>query len=296
MDAGWSRMVLELPDADPVAAEVCSAQAFDAGAAGVEERETPGGAMALVVYAETARVATVARALADAAPPGAVLGAMQALDPVDWSRAWRRGLGPVEVSPRLVVRPPFAEARLRPGQAEVLIDPGRAFGTGTHASTRLALAWIDALCAAGRPGAALLDAGTGSGVLALAALRLGVSRAVGFDLDPLAAPEARRNARANGLDARLDLFTGPAAAVAGARFERVVANLLRTEMLPIARELAGAVAPGGALLLSGLLESERAAVETAFAAHGLQARGARATEEGGERWVGLMLTRDGPAV
>jgi ribosomal protein L11 methyltransferase len=210
---------------------------------------------------------------------------------VEWAVAWKRVLVPVEISPRLVVAPSFATPAPLPGQRWLRIEPGQAFGTGAHHSTRLALEAID--LAVGRaPPRWVLDVGTGSGVLALAALSLGAQRALGFDLDPLAAPAARRAANENGLADRAHWFTGPIAALRPARFELVVANLLRRELLPIADEIAARVAAGAGLVLAGLLEADAPAVLRAFAPHGLQEVSRRVRrDDDDEAWLGLVLRR-----
>ena len=129
-----------------------------------------------------------------------------------------RGLGPIVISDRLVVRPPFSAWTCLPGQREIVIDPGQAFGTGTHASTHLCLEWIDALLAeSDGPArfARMLDVGTGSGVLALAAVARGVREAVGFDLDPVAIEAAEDAARRNGLEAAVRFVCVPIEAIDG---------------------------------------------------------------------------------
>src|SRR5262249_18285588 len=125
---------------------------------------------------------------------------------VDWSTAWRSGLEAIEISPRLMVRPPFAKAELQSGQACVVIEPGQAFGTGGHSSSRLALELLDALERERVEGARVLDVGCGSGVLALAALALGARSAVGFDRDLLAVRAARANAHENRSSAQFRVF------------------------------------------------------------------------------------------
>lgn len=259
--------------------ELALADAFEAGAAGAEEVD----ALTWQLYASDTAAPAVARALAGHAR-GVRVATPLAVPDVDWSERWKQGLEVVVVSARLRVRPSFVAAPLPPGQAEVVVDPGQAFGTGGHASTRLALEWIDALLPGLPAGARVLDAGCGTGVLALAALRLGAARAVAFDLDPLATEAARRNAAGSGLD----LFLGPIEALAATRFELVVANLLRTEMLPLLPQLAAHSA--GALVLSGLLAEEAPAVVEACAGLGLRHEAERErADASGERWTALLL-------
>jgi ribosomal protein L11 methyltransferase len=220
---------------------------------------------------------------------------------VDWTQAWARGLRAIEVSERLIVRPSSVAWELGPHQLEVVIDPGIVFGTGTHASTRLALEWICELESGTDefrafdgfgPGVRVLDVGTGTGLLALAALRLGAGLAVGFDLDPLAPPEALHWARHNSLAEDFHLFTGPIEALAGPPFELALVNMFRTEMLPIAPALSERVASGGLLILSGLLVSERDGVERAMQPLGFETRGAREhLDDTGDHWLSLLLER-----
>jgi ribosomal protein L11 methyltransferase len=282
---------LELRAEGAALAERAAAEAYAAGALGLEEREE-GASILLLVYAREEAAPELARALAQV--PGLAVGPAQALPDRDWSEAWKAGLEAVDVSPRLRVRPSFVTLPPAPGQAELVIDPGQAFGTGGHASTRLALEWVDALAPAlaSAPGARVLDVGCGTGVLALAALRLGAPRAVAFDVDPLAAAAARANARSNGLAARLEVFTGPLGALADVRFELVLANLLRSELLPLAADLAARTAPRGQLVLSGLLEAERDAVVASFAPRGLHPRGERSRgDAAGDVWLALLMAR-----
>jgi len=274
-------------------AERIAAEAFAAGAAGLEEREEE-GAIRLLVYAPASTAQRVSAALN---LPGAERLTIERVEPVDWSQAWKRELGPIEISPLLRVRPSFTPARLRTGQREVLIDPGQAFGTGAHESTRLALEWVATLAPDLGPCARLLDVGTGSGVLALAALRVSPARAVALDLDPLAAEAARDNAAVNGLSKRLACFTGPLSALREVEcFELVVANLLGRELRPLFAALATRVAAGGRLVLSGLLEAECEALQARGEEAGLERVGERRCEDdSGVTWASLCMLRSAPS-
>lgn len=271
---------------DTERAERLLAEAVEAGALGAEEREEAGG-ISLILYAPRARVDAVAAACRAL---GAEVGAATDLAAVDWSEAWKAELHAVEISPRLRVRPPFDDTPLRVGQRELVIEPGQAFGTGGHESTRLALAWLDAL-GPELAGARVLDAGVGSGVLGLAALAGGARLAVGFDLDPLAAPAARANAARNALTEGLALFTGPVGGLApSARFEGVVANLLRRELEPLLPALASRLQAGGWFVISGLLAEELPRVETGAARCGLHREGLRGERDAsGVEWVAALL-------
>jgi ribosomal protein L11 methyltransferase len=196
------------------------------------------------------------------------------------------------VSPHLAIRPSFASRPSVAGQRVLVLDPGQAFGTGAHASTRLVL---DLLCGpllSALPGARVLDAGVGSGVLALSALLLGATRAIGFDLDRLAAPDARGHACCNNLEERLHVFTGPIEALGPGRFDLVLANLLRRELEPMLPLLCARVAAGGSLILSGLLEADLPALRPQLARLSFTAsEESRLRDDAGDTWVALSARR-----
>lgn len=265
-------------------AERAVAEAWEAGAAGIEERNDG----SLIAWAPATCAEAVRAALVTVLGPDAV-GGLEPEPAADWPETWKQGLRPLVVSERLVVRPPFAPHALAPGQREVVIEPRQAFGTGAHATTALALEALDEALAE-RPGARVLDVGCGSGVLALAALALGAGRAVACDLDPIAARETRENAARNAL-APLAAFAGSLDALAPLRFELVAANLIRRELEPLLEGLVARTAAGGALVLSGLLAGERALIEASLAAQGARVCAVRAREDaGGDAWVALTAT------
>jgi len=174
----------------------------------------------------------------------------------DWLSAWKRDLSPVEAGPFLVLAPWH---KPRPGLIPIFIEPGMAFGTGHHETTRLALR---ALGRCVRKGMRVLDLGTGSGILAIAAAKLG-ARALGVDIDPAVLPLARENARRNGVEVEF-LEGSLEASEARAPFDLIVANLfaeLHQALLPGYR---AQLAPGGGLLLTGILHSKGAGVEEAL--------------------------------
>jgi ribosomal protein L11 methyltransferase len=270
---------------------VC-ARCWEKGAAGIEERGEA-EMIELLVYApppSLEAVLAVARAEVSRAGVGEVADP-ETVDPEDWSQTWKEGIQAVEISPRLVVRPSFDPIELAPRQLELVIDPKQAFGTGGHVSTLLALEWIDALADEFQPGTRVLDIGTGTGVLALAALRLGAGEAVGFDIDRIAAREAAEWAEINGLASRFRVYAGGLEALGVGSFDLVVANLLRSEMLPLVPGMLSALARGAWLVVSGLLEVERGPVLEAFAEHGVGLEDARAGLDSGgqDRWVSLLL-------
>ena len=201
----------------------------------------------------------------------------------DWSEAWKAFHRPVRVG-RLLVQPSWEDAAARPGDLVITVDPGRAFGTGSHETTRLCLAALDRLV---RPGGAVLDVGTGSGVLALAAARLGASRVDALDTDPAAVEAASANAERNGLSDRIDAREGSLGASwpwelgPRAGYDLVVMNIALATVLELLPDAAAALRPGGALAASGFLAEAAPEVEAAARAAGLRAEAAEFDGEWG---------------
>jgi ribosomal protein L11 methyltransferase len=275
---------------DAEQAERLAAEAYAAGAAGLEERESE-NEITLILYAPTAAAQAVCDAIAKAAPEARIDPPTEVPE-TNWSEQWKAGLTAMIISPRLLIRPSFVSAALVPGQTEIVIDPGQAFGTGGHPSTHLALDWIDEIAPTLKPGARILDVGTGTGILALAAAKLGPADLFAFDTDPLATAAARDNARSNGLGERLRLFTGGLDAIGAVPFDLVVANLLRTEMLPLFGGIAARVRAGGFAVFSGLLETECESVGEALRAVGLRESGVRSrADANGDPWSALLTIR-----
>jgi ribosomal protein L11 methyltransferase len=254
-------------ETDAAAAEDRAAELFDLGASGVEVRDGEGTPMPGVALPPPGRALVVAwfadRAAAESAAR-AHGGALAEVADEDWGEGWKKDFRPLDVG-RVRVRPSWIEGPPPPGLVEVVLDPGMAFGTGSHPTTSLCLAALSDLLAA-RPGASVLDVGTGSGLLAIAARKLGAGRVAANDNDPVAVEVARENAALNG--AALELTGAPIEAIAGT-FDVVVANILANVLVALAPALAAKVAPRGVLLLSGLLGPQEDEVRSAHVAAGL---------------------------
>ncbi len=208
--------------------------------------------------------------------PLILLAALEAFDPgldwagaafrkvedQDWERAWMDQYVPLRFGARTWIVPwnhELPEGADAPDAAVVRLDPGLAFGSGTHPTTALCLRWLDALAAEGAlQGRTVLDFGCGSGILALAALKLGATQAVGVDNDPQAILATADNAARNGVGDRLAVHLPkdePAAT-----YPVVVANILATALDTLADTLAARVAPGGRITLSGILDGQQDAL------------------------------------
>jgi ribosomal protein L11 methyltransferase len=214
----------------------------------------------------------------------------------DWATAWRRHVGVLRIGRRIVIRPTWRRHRRQPGDVVIAMDPGMAFGTGLHPTTRLCLAgierWADeGLLARGgaRDGRArLLDVGCGSGVLAIAAGLLGAGELVGVDTDPIAVEATLANARRNRVARRLRAWRGSLPSGA-APFDLVAANLIASLLVTLSADLAAELRPGGRLLASGIFADREADVGTALEAAGLAVGGREAEGD----WVALEAVRRG---
>jgi ribosomal protein L11 methyltransferase len=264
----------------PVAeAELAADALWAAGTAAVAERPAagPAGGPGEVV---------LAAAPAGGGDPGALLAAVARRWPavvvaVDLGAAfdgWRDHARAIAVGDRLVVRPLWVPPGPGVGRIDVVVDPGRAFGSGAHASTRLALAAVDRLVAGGET---VLDVGCGSGVVALAALALGAATATGVDIDPAALAATAANAERNGLAARLTVGRH-----IGGRHDLVLANLLLTDHRTVAPAAAAALAPGGTLVATGILVAQVPALAAVYGERGLAPAGEPAVLEG---WAEVSL-------
>jgi ribosomal protein L11 methyltransferase len=178
-----------------------------------------------------------------------------------WERAWLEHFRPMRFGRRLWICPTGFEPP-EPSAVNVVLDPGLAFGTGTHPTTALCLEWLDGLDLAGKT---LTDVGCGSGILAIAALKLGAASAHGIDIDPQALTASADNARKNAVEDRLSL--GYPADEPQPPADVVVANILAGPLVELADDILRRLKPGGHLALSGLLADQAATVQAAYADH-----------------------------
>ncbi|MDQ2941629.1 MAG: 50S ribosomal protein L11 methyltransferase [Chloroflexota bacterium] len=213
------------------------------------------------------------------------LGGLQvtAVEESDWMEAWKVGYTPQRIG-RIVVLPSWLDEPVSPAEVSLRLDPGMAFGTGLHPTTRGCLRLIQELRPTPR---AILDVGSGSGILALAALKLGAERAVCFDTDAAAVDATRANAASNGLGDRIDARRGSLPEEPDERFPLVVANLVASLLVELALRLAAHAMPGATLVVSGIINHRAGEVIEALAAAGLSLL-ARIDED---EWVSLHLER-----
>jgi ribosomal protein L11 methyltransferase len=182
----------------------------------------------------------------------------------DWANAWKEHFHPLKIG-RVVVRPSWRDWNAAPDEVVVTLDPGMAFGTGLHPTTRLTLA---ALQDRVRPGMKVLDLGTGSGLLAIAAALLGAT-VTALDISEVAVDVARRNVAANSVADRVQVGLGSIDTVTDERYDLVLANIIASVLIELAHALAAALEPRGALLASGIIQERADTLRRAFAAAGL---------------------------
>ena len=254
------------------------AELLELAPGGVEEAEAGEGVVEYAVYGAPGELPDLPDVRAAAG--GALVEVVTTEIADDWADRWRAFHRPVEIAGRLWVRPPWEPAC--DGLEDLVIDPGQAFGTGAHHTTRLCLELLAERAASG-PATAAVDLGCGSGVLAIAAAKLGFAPVLGVDHEVESVRATRDNARANGVDVRAERFDlvrgGPAPSA-----PTVMANLLRPLLLCVAR--AGfATGPPDTLIAGGLLAHEGDEVAAAFARHGLH----EAERRGSGEWIALRL-------
>ena len=270
----WRRLRVVVPGPQaPSLAEALEA----AGALAIEVTDADAGTAAeSAIFAEPGADAAVwprcaiTALLPEEAPTqqllGQALGASgaHALEPpcidelrdADWVRESQRQFEPIRAARRLWIVPSW-HAAPDPGALNLILDPGAAFGTGSHPTTRLVLAWLEDTVAGGE---AVLDYGCGSGILAIAALRLGASRATGVDIDPQALEAARYNASINGVPLEVVSADAPLSLAA----DLTVANILANPLRMLAPLLAAHTRAGGRLALSGILKAQARDVQAAY--------------------------------
>ena len=270
----WLSVSFEVPAA---AVEAVSDALIEAGAASVEVADADAGSAAeQPVFAEPgagtprgwrrSRIAALVAENADAAALVATACAQAGIVPPphrtdrvaeqDWVRASRDQFTPIRISPRLWIVPSWHEPP-DPGAINLLLDPGLAFGTGSHPTTRLCLTWLERAI---RGGESVLDYGCGSGILAIAALKLGAARADGVDIDD----QALLAARANAIHNQVQVSFHSAAGAIRQPAQIVVANILAHPLIVLAPLLARLTAPQGRLALAGLLPEQADEVRAAY--------------------------------
>ncbi len=283
----WNLVTLNIArDAE----ELASAALFDMGTTGIVTLEETENSVKLGAYFdEHADTETIARSveaeLARAGLHGSLFSiTISDIPEQDWMQKWKEGFEPVEIGERLMIAPSWKLPRESEGRRVIQIDPGMAFGTGTHETTRMCLEAIEKRWRGGR----LLDVGTGTGILAIAAARLAPESSItAIDIDPQAVVVARENIEINGVTGSIEIVEGQPSDYVGRRFDVVVANLTAEVIISLIDDLAGCLSAPGVMVMSGILTALRADVERAVVETGMTIIERR---EAGE-WTALVAQR-----
>lgn len=190
----------------------------------------------------------------------------------DWAESWKKYFKTIEVGSKLLIKPSWSKRKPKPGQAVVTLDPGLSFGTGQHPTTSYCLRQ---LVKAFKPGASLIDMGCGSGILSIAAAKLGYAPVEAFDFDPVAVDVALANLRRNRVDKRVSCARKDLTKLAARpreKFDVVCANLMADLLMAEADRIVARLKPGGRLILAGILATEFEKVRAAFEKRGLKLR------------------------
>ena len=286
MKANWTRIDITCGDdaADILASEL--AEAF-----GVSVEYISGGVR---VYLDADRFAAgrerLRRIVDDVPPqPGEAPRkiSFSEVPDEDWSRKWKEHFKPLPVGKRFIVSPTWEAEPRDPERLIIRIDPGRAFGTGHHETTRLCLEWLEScgLPASSAP-VSLLDVGTGSGILAIGAAMLGFGDITAIDNDPEAVETAEENVLLNGLSGKIRLLRATAEEVEG-QFDAVISNIESGPLIRMAETIASRLRDGGRLALSGILDEQADEVCAKYEKMGLAPAGRKAAGE----WVLLAFAK-----
>lgn len=215
------------------------------------------------------------------------------LDEEDWANSWKKNYPPQFIGQRLCVLPYWMDRAEAQGRLPVILDPGLTFGTGSHPSTQMCMAALEENL---QPGSRVVDLGSGSGILSIAALRLGAASAVGVDIDPKAENMARENAAYNGFgDDRFRAFTGDVAGdssalkALGGGFDLALVNIVADVIIALSPVLPRVVRPGGLVICSGILDTRLEEVRGKLEEQGLTILEQRAQED----WRCLVALREG---
>jgi ribosomal protein L11 methyltransferase len=233
------------------------------------------------------KLASVQSVLADLVPSSSLIPlSVQRVPSQDWNEAWTRSVKPLRIG-RLVIRPSWEPVVLGPQDIEIVLDPKQAFGTGHHATTRMLLEWLQEDI---RGGEQVLDVGTGSAILAMAAVKLGAASAIGVEIDSVAVDCAREYVVLNGLNNQIDLIAGTLADLPQERRQTpdlVLANLDRQTVLDLADDVVCSALRGASLMVSGILIEQQTEIMDRLSSLGL-ACVERREEEG---WVAMKFLR-----
>jgi ribosomal protein L11 methyltransferase len=202
----------------------------------------------------------------------------------NWNEEWEHSINIIEVSDKIVIKPTFRNYIAKPGQIVLIIDPKMSFGTGEHQTTQLVLILLEKYVSSG---ARVLDVGSGSGILAIASLKLGAQHATAIDIDDWCYNNAIENSKLNNVDDAIDVIQGEITDIKVTDFDLILANIQKNILLDIAPEIYSRLKPGGIIILSGLLDYDEADIQNDFSALGLSFLETKTMDS----WIALVFQK-----
>jgi ribosomal protein L11 methyltransferase len=203
----------------------------------------------------------------------------------NWNEEWEKTIQPIWVTETLVIAPTWSPVEAAEGRTVLVIDPKMSFGTGYHETTRLMLRLMQEHLPAC---STVLDVGTGTGVLAIAAVKLGARYAIGVDIDEWSADNGNENIERNGLEGKVSIRIGSLEVVPEPEFDVILANIIRMTIIELLPAMLDKLAPKGLMFLSGLLLDDQAPIEAALASHGCTVTGVMRENE----WIGMLAQKN----
>ena len=276
-------LLLTLP-ADPVTAELLTARLNDTGFSGFLE-DDKGLHCYISASLWSDRLLRDVESLVSVDPLGLsrIIGITEIPDQ-NWNERWEASIQPVNVTERMIITPSWHTIRESDGRIVLVIDPKMSFGTGYHESTRLVLRMLERSIV---PGTTVLDVGTGTGILAIAAVKLGAASAIGIDIDEWSYTNGRENVDRNGLSGYIEIRIGSLDVVPESSFGIILANITRNAIVGLLPSLLKKLGNGGTLLLSGLLASEEETIHTALLRHACRIKSTVRENE----WIGVQAEK-----
>jgi ribosomal protein L11 methyltransferase len=186
---------------------------------------------------------------------------LESLDESDWKESWKSFFKPLPVGERIIIHPSWEKADFSARDVRIQIDPGMAFGTGSHSTTVLSLQLLERAIKGGEK---VVDVGTGSGILAIASVKLGAKSVLAIDVDMKSVEIAKENSRKNGVSDKIDVICGDLVTVIKGKFDVMVSNILTKILLPMIPYVRAYLNPGGYLILSGIMESEAYEIDSSL--------------------------------
>ncbi len=293
----WARITVTTSDD---ASEAVANYLFEMDAFGVELKDAANSTISLIAYYPLDdRVNTRVKKLKDFLSKLPTWGIqahpakidLKRVESEEWTEAWKSSFPPQRIGKRLLIAPTWHD--ISPDTTDILIrlDPGMAFGTGYHPTTRLCLEMLEQTI---KPDQHLADIGTGSGILAIAAIKLGAKHVDAIELDPTAIPVAEKNFAINGVTEQISLYQGDGIKVVQDKYHLIVGNILTKAILPIIPYCSSRLHPEGQIIFSGILESELKQVQEVLEEYGLQCLLVTREAEGEVIWIALRAQLASP--